>query len=51
VRVEAIELELMLPDAPGSLSRTMRARGLSVDMLVNNAGVGFNSRFEEITLE
>ena len=45
VAVEVVELDLTAADASGVLVETLRRRGLVPDLLVNNAGVGFTSRF------
>lgn len=50
VAIEIMEIDLTLPDAPERLVALVRERGLAVDMLINNAGVGYNARFEESTL-
>ena len=43
----AIPLDLTLADAAERLERALAERGLSVDLLVNNAGVGHTGRFLE----
>ncbi len=50
VRVEAVETDLEMPDAPVQLREMILEKGIEVDMLINNAGVGFNDNFENITL-
>jgi short-subunit dehydrogenase len=47
VRVHALEVDLTSDDGPACLVRFVEERGLAVDALVNNAGVGFNGRFGE----
>ncbi len=47
VRVETLELDLTYPEAPSRLADAMRESGLSPDLLINNAGVGYTSRFAE----
>jgi uncharacterized protein len=47
VRIEAMEMDLTDPAGPSRLVDTVEKQGLSVDVLINNAGVGFTSRFEE----
>lgn len=50
VRVEFLEIDLTAPESPEGLSRWIADRGLPVSVLINNAGVGYNSRFEDSTL-
>jgi hypothetical protein len=45
VRIETIEMDLTLPDASRTIAAQCRAHGLEIDTLINNAGVGFTSRF------
>ena len=45
VRIETIETDLTQPDAPRMIATQSRARGFEVDTLINNAGVGFTTRF------
>jgi uncharacterized protein len=45
VRIEAIECDLTRPEVPEGIAVRCRARGFDVDTLINNAGVGFTSRF------
>jgi len=51
VRIEAIETDLTQPDAPRAIATACRARGFDVDTLINNAGVGFTSRFAQSSAE
>jgi short-subunit dehydrogenase len=51
VRVETIPLDLLTPDAPGRLVAQLEAAGLTVDVLVNNAGLMEMGRFAEIDIE
>ncbi len=50
VRVEAVEMDLAAADAPARLCAHMREKGIEIDALINNAGVGYNSRFGDSTL-
>ncbi len=50
VRVEAVEMDLAAADAPARLCARMREKGIEIDALINNAGVGYNSRFGDSTL-
>jgi uncharacterized protein len=43
----AVPLDLAAPDAGARLERTLAERGLAVDLLVNNAGMGHTGRFLE----
>ncbi len=45
VTVETLELDLTLPEAPRRLMAIIEQRALAPDILINNAGVGFTSRF------
>ena len=47
VRIECQELDLTEPAACRRLVDHADARGMEVDVLINNAGVGFTSTFEE----
>ncbi len=47
VRIEAREMDLTDPCGPARLQETIEDLGLEVDVLINNAGVGFTSRFED----
>lgn len=50
VRIETVEIDLTLTDGPERLIERVRTLGIGVDTLVNNAGVGYNARFEDATL-
>jgi short-subunit dehydrogenase len=50
VRVEHVEMDLSQSESPETLVRWISSRGLPVSVLINNAGVGYNSRFEDSTL-
>lgn len=45
VRIETLEMDLTAPAAPQRLVEALHERGIVPDLLVNNAGVGFTSRF------
>jgi len=47
VRVEVVETDLTADGSVEALARMVEERGLGVDMLINNAGVGFGGRFSE----
>ncbi|MEV0585070.1 SDR family oxidoreductase [Nonomuraea sp. NPDC050310] len=49
VRAHVLVQDLAEPDAGRRVARELAARGLSVDVLVNNAGFGTCGRFEEIS--
>lgn len=50
VRTEFLELDLTLAAGPEALCRWVGERGLDVAVLINNAGVGYNARFEDSSL-
>jgi len=50
VRVEHLEMDLTAPGSPEALHRWIRDKRLPVSVLINNAGVGYNRRFEDSTL-
>jgi uncharacterized protein len=45
--VQVVPADLAAPDGPRRVFDELQARGLTVDMLVNNAGVGHTGRFEQ----
>jgi short-subunit dehydrogenase len=47
VNIEALEMDLTLPETADRVMVRIRARGFRVDTLINNAGVGFTSRFAD----
>ena len=51
VRVDVIEADLALQDAPAKLYRDARARREDIDILVNNAGFGKQNNVVDQTLE
>lgn len=51
VKVTVIPADLADPEAPGELVAAIAARGLTVDMLVNNAGYGIPATFEDSAWE
>jgi uncharacterized protein len=48
VRAEVIGQDLTAPDAASRVAEEVAARGMTVDLLVNNAGFGTHGRFAEI---
>jgi short-subunit dehydrogenase len=46
VEAACVPLDLRAPDAAEALERSLRERGLRVDLLVNDAGVGDTGRFD-----
>jgi hypothetical protein len=50
VRTDYVEMDLTAPGNPEALVQWISRQGLSVSVLINNAGVGYNSRFEDSTL-
>ncbi|GAA3442485.1 SDR family NAD(P)-dependent oxidoreductase [Planomonospora venezuelensis] len=51
VRAEVVVQDLSAPDAAARVAETLAARGITVDLLVNNAGFGTAGRFESIAPE
>ena len=51
VQAYAIPCDLSKPNAPRKLAEQISEIGLSVDILINNAGIGTYGRFEEIDPE
>jgi len=51
IRVEVIVADLMEADAPGAIAAETARLGLSVDLLVNNAGFGTHGHFETLPPE
>jgi short-subunit dehydrogenase len=50
VRADYLEMDLTVPGNPEKLVHWIARQGQSVSVLINNAGVGYNSRFEDSTL-
>ncbi|MDP2226464.1 MAG: SDR family oxidoreductase [Moraxellaceae bacterium] len=50
IRCHVIPCDLSLPNAAETLYAEVRQRGLSVDLLINNAGLLFNGFFHELPL-
>lgn len=50
VRAEPIEMDLVQPENPTKLAQRISSEKWPVSVLINNAGVGYNSRFEHSTL-
>lgn len=48
VRADVIVQDLAAPDAATKISKELSAAGLTVDLLVNNAGFGTAGRFEDV---
>jgi short-subunit dehydrogenase len=51
IRVTVLPADLAEPTAPAELVRALDARGLIVDHLINNAGVGPSGRFQDLPAE
>jgi short-subunit dehydrogenase len=51
VPVDAIGIDLTKDDASRRIWAYCRAKGYTVDTLVNNAGIGFASRFQHISMD
>ncbi len=50
VQARTLEIDLTLPESPEAVYRWALEQELPVTILINNAGVGYNSRFEESTM-
>jgi short-subunit dehydrogenase len=50
VRTDYVEMDLTAPGNAETLAQWISRQGLRVSVLINNAGVGYNSRFEDSTL-
>jgi hypothetical protein len=50
VETDFVEMDLTQSGNPEALARRVSEKGLPVSMLINNAGVGYNSRFMDSTL-
>jgi short-subunit dehydrogenase len=50
-RAEVVALDLSRPEAGAALEAELARRGVEVDLLVNNAGVGLTGRFHELPLD
>jgi hypothetical protein len=51
IQAQVITADLALAEAPTRLLAHLQAAGLKVDVLVNNAGIGAQGRFAELSLE
>lgn len=51
VTVRVVAIDLARPDAPAQLVRDLQQAGVTVDVLVNNAGFGLQGAFAALTLE
>lgn len=51
VRVETVAVDLMAPDGPERVKAASDSLGMSPDVLVNNAGMGFLGTFDQVPLE
>jgi uncharacterized protein len=51
IDVEYREIDLTEPDGPDAIYRWIKERGLAVNMLINNAGIGGHGPFSESALE
>ena len=50
IRAQYVALDLSKPDSPARLFEETRKRGISVDMLINNAGFGSMGEFSKLDL-
>ena len=51
VQAEVLPADLARPDSPAALTAEISARGLQVDVLVNNAGIGLWGEFARTSLD
>lgn len=51
IQVHVVDADLSLPGAGAGLYQKVKALGLNVDFLVNNAGIGLNGAFRELSAE
>ena len=51
VRIETVEADLADPETPRAIDMLILEKGFAVDTLINNAGVGFTSRFAQSSEE
>ena len=51
VKVHSLALNLTQQDAPKEVYRYAQKRNMAVNILANNAGVGFNGKFENLSVE
>lgn len=51
IQVHVLPADLADPAAPAMLREQLAARGISIDVLVNNAGFGLQGRFAELPLD
>jgi len=51
IRAQHVAMDLTEPDAPARLFDEAQQRGLTVDLLINNAGFGAMAEFSKVTLE
>jgi short-subunit dehydrogenase len=51
IRAEVIPADLSRPEAPAEILKAVAERGLQVDLLINNAGIGAHGAFETATHE
>lgn len=51
IRAETVGADVADPDGRSSVVQALRERGLTVDVLANNAGYGSGGRFQELDME
>jgi short-subunit dehydrogenase len=51
IKAQAVPADLSRPGAPTELVQQIEARGLAVQWLVNNAGIGTGGRFDQLPVE
>lgn len=50
VEVEFLGIDLTLPEAPQQVFDFAKSRGLNINILVNNAGIGFDGKYDELSM-
>jgi short-subunit dehydrogenase len=50
-RATVVAADLALPDGPGAVAEAVAMHGLTVDHLINNAGLGPQGRFQDLPVE
>ena len=51
VSILSVAIDLTLPDAPQRIHRFTQDKGIKVNFLINNAGIGFDGKIENHTME
>lgn len=51
IKVEVLTVDLFKSDAPDAIFQFANEKGLNIDMLINNAGMGYCGHFEDTALD